>query len=136
MTPIEIKTIDAVSNQSKPLINKGHVDKAAAVNSPEKTEAKNTEEKIVEMNDEKQKEPSILKKEMELAVEKANRQSVIRNVKVTYTIDEETRKVVAKVVDSESEEVIRQIPPEEFLKLSASLADVYDVNSMIIEAKG
>ncbi|MFN8008435.1 MAG: flagellar protein FlaG [Terriglobia bacterium] len=35
--------------------------------------------------------------------------------------DEQTKKIIVKVINSETKEVIRQIPPEEMLKLAAAL---------------
>lgn len=40
-----------------------------------------------------------------------------------FTIDEKADRVVVKVIDAEKDEVIRQIPPEDTLKLAASLKD-------------
>lgn len=40
-----------------------------------------------------------------------------------FTIDEKADRVVVKVMDAEKDEVIRQIPPEDVLKLAASLKD-------------
>ena len=40
------------------------------------------------------------------------------NYKVNYKIDQETHEVVIRVVDSESGEVIKQIPGEDFVKLA------------------
>ncbi len=43
--------------------------------------------------------------------------------KVDYEINQETHEVVIRVVDRESGEVVRQIPGEEFLKLTQRIAD-------------
>jgi len=43
--------------------------------------------------------------------------------KVDYKISEETHEVVIRVVDRESGEVVRQIPGEDFLKLTQRIAD-------------
>ena len=41
--------------------------------------------------------------------------------KVDYEIDQKTHEVVIRVVDSESGEVVRQIPGEDFLKLAQQI---------------
>lgn len=43
--------------------------------------------------------------------------------KVDYKINQETHEVVIRVVDRESGEVVRQIPGEDFLKLTQRIAD-------------
>lgn len=43
------------------------------------------------------------------------------NLGVTYEIDRETNDVIIKVIDRETKEVLRQIPPEEIVKLRAAL---------------
>jgi uncharacterized FlaG/YvyC family protein len=45
------------------------------------------------------------------------------NHKVDYQVDQETNEVVIRIVDSESGEVIRQIPGEEFLRLTSRIAE-------------
>ena len=45
------------------------------------------------------------------------------NYKVDYNIDQETHEVVIRVVDSESGEVVRQIPGEDFVKLAQRIAE-------------
>jgi flagellar protein FlaG len=44
--------------------------------------------------------------------------------KLTFHIDDATKRVVITVVDSETDEVVRQVPPEEILRLAASLEEV------------
>ena len=45
------------------------------------------------------------------------------NHKVSYKINQDTHEVVIRVVDSESGEVVRQIPGEDFLKLAQRIAE-------------
>lgn len=48
--------------------------------------------------------------------------------KVDYEINQETHEVVIRVVDRETGEVIRQIPGEDFLKLTQRIADFNQKN--------
>ena len=41
-----------------------------------------------------------------------------------FSVDEDSGRTVIKVVDTDSEEVIRQIPPEEILNISRSLQKI------------
>ena len=47
--------------------------------------------------------------------------------RLNFSVDEETGSFVVKVIDSETGDVLRQIPPEEMLNLRASLAELVGV---------
>lgn len=66
---------------------------------------------------------STSQKSVEQAVSRleAFTQSISRNL--SFKLDDSTGRVVVKVTDAASGEVIRQIPSEEVLKLAASLED-------------
>lgn len=49
-----------------------------------------------------------------------------------FSMDEESGKIVVKVIASETGEVIRQLPSEEALRIANSLSDV---NSLLFDAK-
>ncbi|HOO46924.1 MAG TPA: flagellar protein FlaG [Deltaproteobacteria bacterium] len=51
------------------------------------------------------------------AVETINTQLEIMNRSIQFSIDERSHDIVVKVVDKESGEVIRQVPPENVLRL-------------------
>jgi flagellar protein FlaG len=53
---------------------------------------------------------------LEKAIEKANDKFKFKSSVVKFSIDDETGRVIAKAIDSESNEVIRSIPPERFLE--------------------
>jgi flagellar protein FlaG len=46
------------------------------------------------------------------------------NSELSIAVDQETHKIVVKVLNSETHEVIRQIPPEEALRLAQTLRQV------------
>ncbi len=76
-------------------------------------------EKIQETPERKKPELPEVKK----AAEKLNSTLQIVNTKLQVNIDSETGKIVVKLVNSENGEVIREIPPESILKLSARIAE-------------
>lgn len=43
---------------------------------------------------------------------------------VTYSVDKTTHEVVAKIVDAESGEVVRELPPESLRKVQAALKEL------------
>ena len=58
-------------------------------------------------------------------------QNIRRNLE--FSIDDESGRIVIKVIDSESKEVIRQIPPEEAVQLARALDGTKD--GTILKAK-
>ncbi|NPA49431.1 MAG: flagellar protein FlaG [Thermodesulfobacteria bacterium] len=49
------------------------------------------------------------------------------NVRLVFNVDEETKEVVVKVVNPETDEVIRQIPPEELLEIRKRLDEIMGI---------
>ena len=47
--------------------------------------------------------------------------------RLNFSVDEETGSFVVKVIDNETGDIIKQIPPEEMLNLRASLAELVGV---------
>jgi flagellar protein FlaG len=62
-------------------------------------------------------------------------QNVQRNL--NFSIDESSGQTVIKVIDSESEEVIRQIPSEEMLALARRLNELNgeQVSGLLVQSK-
>lgn len=48
-----------------------------------------------------------------------------QNVGLTYVIDQATNSVIIKVIDRDTNEVLRQIPPEEIRRLRAAMRDLF-----------
>lgn len=55
------------------------------------------------------------------AIERANDALSVANRKFEYSIHEETKEIMVKVIDSETDEVIREIPPEKILDMVAKM---------------
>lgn len=64
--------------------------------------------------------------ELELieAIEKANKTLKAANTNFQYSIHEDTRAIMVKVINSETDEVIREIPPEKVLDMVAKMWEV------------
>ena len=104
----------AVSTTDKPAEQpRVEITKAAAANSSESRNPDNSEK-------------------LKTAVQEIEKfvQSVKRNLE--FSIDEESGKVIVKVIASDSGQVVRQIPNAEILKLAESLSDA---NSLLFRAK-
>lgn len=66
---------------------------------------------------------SMSMEQLNKAVEDANRRAASANRQLNFSIDSATDRVVVKVVDGNTGEVVRQIPSEEMLKLAADIAE-------------
>jgi len=62
--------------------------------------------------------------ELRAAVDAFNRFVPLAAHNLTFSIDDDSGKVVVKVIDSDTQDVIRQIPSEEALALSRSLDQI------------
>lgn len=51
----------------------------------------------------------------------------MRNVTLQFSVHETTGRTVVRVVDKETEKLIREIPPEEFLNLAAKLDEMVGI---------
>lgn len=60
-------------------------------------------------------------------VSELNRSVSVINSRVSFSIDQGTNKVVIRVIDGDTNEVIRQIPPEEMLRVSARIKELLGV---------
>ena len=61
------------------------------------------------------------KQKIEEAVDKVNRQVLQLSREIHFSVDKSTDRVVIKVIDLKTNEVIRQIPSEEILNLAEHL---------------
>jgi flagellar protein FlaG len=61
---------------------------------------------------------------LEKAIEKANRSMVFRNRYLEFRIHEKTNEIIVRVIDSDTQEVIREIPSEKMLDMFASMLEL------------
>ena len=57
-------------------------------------------------------------------IEKINKMLVTENRSFEYSVHEKTKDIMVKVIDTETKEVIREIPPEKILDLVARLCEL------------
>lgn len=65
----------------------------------------------------------ISEKAMLDAIEKANKSVNGASTRFEFSIHEKTKQIMVKVIDAESNEIIRQIPPEKILDMIAGIWD-------------
>ena len=64
------------------------------------------------------------REQVEAAISEIKSSGVLFNNKLDFSIDEPTGRVVVQVVDRNTDELIREIPPEEVLKISAQIQEI------------
>lgn len=71
--------------------------------------------------DDSSQNPTVSVDNLDTAVSKLN--DYVQNLQrsLSFSIDEATGRTVVKVIDTATDEVIRQLPPDETLKLAASI---------------
>jgi len=57
-------------------------------------------------------------------VNKINEKFDLSNTKIELQLDKATKEIVVKIVDKNTGKTIRQIPPEELLKISSAFKDI------------
>ncbi len=94
--------------------------KSSHVRSKEK-EAIDTAAKVKEESSEK---VVVNEDALKQGIEKINQYIKVFNVKVSFDVDKPTGRTVVRVSNNETQEVIREFPPEEFLKMAAKLSEL------------
>ena len=82
---------------------------------------KSVGEKAVDESDAGKKTQKIDPQMAEKVVEAMNDLTSAFNVRIAFSVDEGTGKTIIRVINKETKEVIRQIPPEEMLRLAAQM---------------
>ncbi len=67
------------------------------------------------------------KEEIEALVQELNKMMQIVGTTLSFYVDENTKRTVVKVLDARTKEVIRQIPPEEMLKVSQKISELLGI---------
>ena len=58
------------------------------------------------------------------ALEKLRTISDIFNRRLDFEVDEETKRVIVKVIDTKTDKVIKEIPPEQLVQLAAKIQEM------------
>jgi len=87
----------------------------------------NTSDEISQVGEAIREYMRIDREVLEKGIEEINQNIRIFNTKLSFYIDEPTGRTVIKVSDRETDEVIREIPPIEFLKIAAKLNEILGI---------
>ena len=91
------------------------------------------EEVLSKKPEEDQKQESIVmdNEALKKRISDLNRQ--LNSTECQYGVDEVTQRVTLKIVDKETKEVIKELPPEKTLKM---IAKVWEIAGLLIDEKG
>ena len=65
--------------------------------------------------------------ELDEAVKKLNDTATAFNIKLNFSVDERTDRLVVKVIEKDTEKVIREIPPEQVLNMVAQIQNMIGI---------
>lgn len=74
----------------------------------------------------------VSKEELIKAIESANKEFIIYDRRFEFSIHEKTNQIMVKVIDVNSDEIIREIPPEKILDMVACM---WEIAGIIIDEK-
>jgi flagellar protein FlaG len=110
-------TIDTIAAASAARIDKNYPSTEPAIARPQAARNANTG---IEETANKAKEPS--REELDQAVSELNQSPQVKTQGLQFSIDEDSQRTVVKVIDQETQEVLRQIPTREALEIAKSFA--------------
>jgi flagellar protein FlaG len=120
---MEVNEIKAVSQSESSVLPEPNLHSGEMGKSPKqvtKEEAGNEEKKISSL------------KELTEALQEINEALEPKNIALNYSVDDSTDAIVVKVIEKQTDKVIRQIPPEEVLNIRGNiqkfLGVIYDQN--------
>jgi len=94
------------------------VDKASST-----SDVKNTQ-KVVDQSARQQAQKQVSEQELRKQMEELNKALDMMNIKREFEVDKDLGEVVVKIVDTQENKVVRQIPPEEVLKLAKNIREM------------
>ncbi|MGX9786690.1 flagellar protein FlaG [Janthinobacterium lividum] len=110
-------TIDTIAAASAARIDKNYPSAEPATARPQAARNANTG---IDATANKTMEPS--REELDQAVSELNQSPQVKTQGLQFSIDEDSQRTVVKVIDQETQEVLRQIPTREALEIAKSFA--------------
>ncbi len=87
---------------------------------------------ISQMTEWEKKELPVSEKVLIDAIEKANKAISGANTKFEFSIHQKTKEIMVKVIDSDTNKVIREIPPEKILDM---VAKMWEMAGIIVDER-
>jgi len=115
-----VDSTDAINVALKPMDNITGCD---TVNSGANAKSAN-DKSLSQLTELEKRELSISEKAVIDATERANNAVSIANRKFEFSIHEKTKQIMVKVINTDTNEVVREIPPERILDIVAGLLEL------------
>ncbi len=112
----EISSVGQVAAEYNPYIGSVVTEESNIAHSQEQAQKKSFAEKIDDGN--------VDKNAVKLQTEELNQVVDLFNHELRFEIDDRLGKVIVKIIDKETGETIRQIPPEDMLNIMARIDEV------------
>ncbi len=81
-------------------------------------------QKTEENTSEETRQTALSEKVVINAIEKANKAMIAANRALEFSVHEKTKEIMVKVIDTETKEVIREIPSEKILDMVANILEM------------
>lgn len=94
-------------------------------------ESLKTGKETLERNDSEKKQ--VNEKEVKIALDHANKQAKLKQTSCEFSYNEKAKRVSIKVKDKKTDEIIKEIPAEETLKL---IEKMQELSGIILDEKG
>ncbi len=112
--------IESINTKVEPILKSSNESISEIIKEKEKLE-KNIDQKELQEAKTIPKDKIIERHQIVDALEKMSKTIELFNKRLKFTIDEESKRIVVKVIDTETNKIVREIPPEEVLRFVAKL---------------
>lgn len=133
---MKIESMDATSLQvtrsqdTSYQANTTHSDNSPKIDTKDVKEIKNLS--TAHLSEYEKRELSISDKVVIDAIEKANKAITGANRQFEFSIHEKTKEIMVKVIDTNTREVIREIPPEKILDM---VAKMWEMSGIMVDER-
>lgn len=110
--------VSTISNYSKNQTTKSDT------NNTRQTESAIENKNISHLTEQERNVLPIAEKVIIDAIEKANKAIMGANRRFEFSIHEKTKEIMVKIIDSDTNEIIREIPPEKTLDMVAKMCEI------------
>jgi len=103
-------------NNTNTTVNEVKNSSSKDASAKESINRKNSNQQVVDLYEYPLSDKAVIQ-----AIERANEAISIANRRFEYSIHEKTKEIIVKVIDADTDEVIREIPPEKILDMVAKM---------------
>ena len=118
--------VPPVSGNSVKVVN--DTQKAAATPSESNSDSNNQSEVQNQANENRK----VAKSTIDSTISETNSKIKMSNTQLKYHIDEETQRISIKIIDKDTDKVIREVPPEETLE---AIKKIWEIAGIIVDEK-